>query len=197
MILDTVTICNRLREKDYASPNNKLELLRKKGEYIQVRHGLYETDRNTPPHLLACAIYGPSYLSFEYALSFYGLIPEKVVAFTSATMRKNRTKQFINDFGTYTYRDIPAAAFPHETVIKDYDGRGYQIATAEKAVCDMLYIQKPVYSVKALKELLFDNMRLDEDAFHKLDKAALIFLCPLYGRKNLNFLYKMISKEMK
>ena len=196
MFLNTASICDTLRKNDYASPNNKLELLKKKGEYIQIRHGLYETDRNVPPHLLACAIYGPSYLSFEYALSFYDLIPERVVTFTSATMRKNRTKQFTNTFGTYTYRDIPAAAFPHETVIKDHNGRGFPIATAEKAVCDMLYKQGPVHSVKALKELLFDNIRLDQDEFRKLDKEALLFLCPLYGKKNLNFLYKMLSKEL-
>ena len=44
----------------------------------------YETDRNVPAYLLAGSIYGPSYISFEYALSRYGLIPEAVYAVTCA-----------------------------------------------------------------------------------------------------------------
>ncbi|MBQ6782188.1 MAG: hypothetical protein IJP62_13325 [Treponema sp.] len=163
--------------------------------YYQIRHGRYETERNTPPHLLACSIYGPSYLSFEYALSVYGLIPERVSVFTSATTGKNRTKRFTNVFGTYTYQDIPRAAYPYETVIKTEEGRGYVIATAEKALCDTLCKQKPIGSVKALRALLFENLRIDEDAFAALDKEAILFLCPLYRKKNLQFLAKLLEKE--
>ena len=125
----------------------------------------------------------------------YGLIPERVSVFTSATTGKNRTKRFTNVFGTYTYQDIPRAAYPYETVIKTEEGRGYVIATAEKALCDTLCKQKPIGSVKALRALLFENLRIDEDAFAALDKEAILFLCPLYRKKNLQFLAKLLEKE--
>jgi predicted transcriptional regulator of viral defense system len=37
---------------------------------------------------IANRIYAPSYVSFEMALSYYGLIPESVFAITSASTRK-------------------------------------------------------------------------------------------------------------
>ena len=65
--------------------------------------GLYETDRNAPAYLLAGSIYGPSYISFEYALSRYGLIPEAVYAVTCATFEKKKKKKYETPFGTFTY----------------------------------------------------------------------------------------------
>ena len=195
MFSDTLVICDSLQSQNYASPHNKLSALKKQGVLFEIRHGRYETERDVPPSLLACSIYGPSYLSFEYALFVHGLIPEKVTLYTSATTGKNRTKKFTNFYGTYTYQDVPRAAFPHGTVVKVYEGRGYLIATAEKALCDTLYKQKPVGSVKQLRALLFENLRIDETEFAKLDRETLLFLCPLYRKKNLNFLAKMIARE--
>lgn len=195
MFSDALVICEALQEQDYASPKNKLAALKKQGVYYQIRHGRYETERDVPGHLLACAIYGPSYLSFEYALFVHGLIPERVSVYTSATTGKNRTKRFSNRYGTYTYQDVPRAAYPHETVVKVEQDRGYLIATPEKALCDTLCKQKPVTSVKALRALLFENLRIDEEAFSNLDGEALLFLCPLYRKKNLNFLARLIEKD--
>ena len=60
---------------------------------IKIRNGLYETEANTPSYLLAGSIYGPSYISFEYALSYYGLIPERVTTITCATFNKRKEKK--------------------------------------------------------------------------------------------------------
>lgn len=72
----------------YANPKTKLSRMVKQGEYFQITKGIYETNRNTSGHLLAGSIYGPSYISFEYALAYYGLIPEAVYTITSATFNK-------------------------------------------------------------------------------------------------------------
>ena len=61
--------------KDYRNPAMKINGMLKTGELTRVVRGLYETDPHTPGYLLAAAIYGPSYLSFEYALAYHGLIP--------------------------------------------------------------------------------------------------------------------------
>ena len=119
MLQTTGTILDKLG--DYSSPRCRLQRLVDKGEYIYLKRGLYEDDPSVPGQALASAIYGPSYLSFDYALYHYGIIPETVFEYTSATCGKNRTKRFKNSFGRYSYRDVPAAVFS-EGVVKLDDG---------------------------------------------------------------------------
>ena len=78
----------------YAWPAHKLNRKVKSGELIPIVKGLYEDDSSVPGYLLAGSIYGPSYLSFEFALSFYGMIPEAVYTFTSATYDKKKKKMY-------------------------------------------------------------------------------------------------------
>lgn len=163
------------------------------GRLVQVARGLYETDARADGKYLAGAIYGPSYLSFDYALSVHALIPEAVYAYTSATFRKGKTKRYENAFGTFLYRDVPAAVYPLGVEIKVEGGYSYQIASPEKALCDKLYSLSPVYSVKALKELLFDDLRIDEAAFFALQKDDISRLAPLYRATNLKLLAKFME----
>lgn len=163
------------------------------GRLVQVARGLYETDARADGKYLAGAIYGPSYLSFDYALSVHTLIPEAVYAYTSATFRKGKTKRYENAFGTFLYRDVPAAVYPLGVEIKVEGGYSYQIASPEKALCDKLYSLSPVYSVRALKELLFDDLRIDEAAFFALQKDDISQLAPLYRATNLKLLAKFME----
>ena len=163
------------------------------GRLVQVARGLYETDARTDGKYLAGAIYGPSYLSFDYALSVHALIPEAVYAYTSATFRKGKTKRYENAFGTFLYHDVPAAVYPIGVEIKVEGGYSYQIASPEKALCDKLYSLSPVYSVRALKELLFDDLRIDEAAFYTLQKDDISQLAPLYRATNLKLLAKFME----
>ena len=96
--------------KNYSNIKSKIQSLCSKGDlYPLVRNrGLYETDGSLPGYCLALIINGPSYLSFEFALSRHGLIPEAVYAFTSATFETGKKKTYTNHFGTFTYRDVPA-----------------------------------------------------------------------------------------
>ncbi len=55
---------------NYSNKNNKISRDIKNGKLFKIITGLYETDKNTPGDLLAGSIYGPSYISFEYALFF-------------------------------------------------------------------------------------------------------------------------------
>lgn len=181
---------------DYADPLGKIHRLLKKEKLYSVVKGLYETDKNTPGYFLAAYIYGPSYLSFEYALYYHGLIPEKVVVYTNATFQKRKSKKYKNKFGIFTYRDIPKTAFPYD--VKNYivNGYSYFIATKEKALCDRLYIASPQTSMKALKYLMFDDLRIDEDEFYNLDGKKLLFLCDRYNSTNMKLLKKIVQKEL-
>ena len=92
----------------YTDVKGKIRREVQSGKLVQVARGLYETDARADGKYLAGAIYGPSYISFDYALSVHALIPEAVYGtYTSATFRKGKTKRYENAFGSFLYRDVP------------------------------------------------------------------------------------------
>ena len=70
MLITTSMLIEQL--SNYSDPYGRIRRLTCYGELTSVIKGIYETDPDTPGHVLAQAIYGPSYLSFNYALSKYG-----------------------------------------------------------------------------------------------------------------------------
>ena len=160
------------------------------GKLMQVARGLYETDARTDGKYLAGAIYGPSYLSFDYALSVHAPVYD---TYTSATFRKGKTKRYENAFGTFLYRRSRCRVPARHGDQSGGGGYSYQIASPEKALCDKLYSLSPVYSVRALKELLFDDLRIDEAAFFALHKDDISQFAPLYRAANLKLLAKFME----
>ena len=175
----------------YKQPQMKLRQLTQRGEIFKVVRGLYETEKDTPGEVLAGAIYGPSYLSFEYALSRYGLIPEGVHLFTSASFQKNKTKLYKTPFGVYSYSDIPADVFPYGVNVENIHDRPYAMATCEKALCDKLYKERPIAGKRAMEAFLFDDQRIEYDDFRNLDFVFIQKIASLYKKKNLYILSKM------
>ena len=169
----------------------------KQGEYIPIIKGLYETNKNTPPHYLAASIYAPSYLSFEFALAYYSLIPEAVYACTSATFNKRRIKKHVTPFGLFTFRDVPAEAFPYGINIHEEGEYVFHIASAEKAICDQLYKIPPIGNQKELLSILFEDLRIDESEFNKLNYDNIIKLTPKYHSTNLELLGSYLKRIKK
>lgn len=86
---------------------------------------------------VASALYEPSYISLEFALSHYGLIPEAVFSMTSVTTRT--TRKFTNEFGAFSYRRVhPRLFFGYNPI--DVAGGKYLMAEPEKALLDYLYL---------------------------------------------------------
>jgi len=147
--------------------------------FLKVRNGLYVL-RAEPPQEEAVAnrLYPPSYISFEYALSRYGIIPESVYTITSATTRI--TREFIVNNKSFTYSHIKKQVY-----------RGYRaekigamtvlMAEPEKALVDYLYFVS--LKRKTLNERL--NVR-------KLRKKAVLQYAKLFDRKSLIKLVKEI-----
>lgn len=182
---------------DYKAPDMKIKRMTEKKEIIKLKRNLYETDLTIPGYIAAGAICNPSYLSFEYALARYGLIPEGVKAYTSASAGQRKRKHYTNDLGWYYYQDIPASAFSYEVRIENENGRTYLIASPEKALCDKLYTLKPIRSKKEMIYMLFEDLRIDEDEFYNLNFSVLKELCLLYKSTTLNTLLKVISEAGK
>ena len=87
----------------YANPSAKIRPMVRDQELFPIIRGYYETNRETSGHSLAPIILRPSYLSFEYALSVYGLIPEAIYVYTCASLGKRKFKFFNTLFGQYHY----------------------------------------------------------------------------------------------
>jgi predicted transcriptional regulator of viral defense system len=126
-------------------PRRKLRELQNKGYLIRLKKGFYVlspqfTGRHYSLPIVANLLYGPSYLSFEYALSLYGLIPERVEVLTSVTTQKN--KNFETPIGFFTYRHLPLTLYPHGVALRETtDGRTFLIATPEKALLDIFTLK--------------------------------------------------------
>ena len=184
--------------KNYSNKKTKIQSLCRNGELYSLarNRGIYETDGSLPGYCLALIINGPSYLSFEFALSRHGLIPEAVYAFTSATFETGKKKTYTNHFGTFTYRDVPADVFPLEVEAYAEKGYRYLLASPEKALCDKLYELPPCGNRAELSALLFDDLRIDEDAFASLDLAKLSELAGHYRCRNHRILRSLIRKDV-
>lgn len=193
MIITSEMFKNNLNK--YSNRDTKLSRDVKSGKLFKIINGLYETDMNTPSYLLAGSIYGPSYISFEYALSYYGLIPEGVSVVTCATFDKKKKKQFNTQFGIFIYRDVPVLAYPEEIILKEEDNYSYQIATPEKALCDKLYTLKTIKNYNELEKMLFNDLRIDIDIFKSLDIDKINYLSNLYHSVNVKLLAKYMRRN--
>jgi hypothetical protein len=89
--------------RDYASPKAKLTQMLRKGELLQICRGVYCTSKDDPKFPIASMIYSPSYISFETALAYYQMIPERTFAVMSAGFRlkKQATPLASKDLACY------------------------------------------------------------------------------------------------
>lgn len=137
-------------DKNMQSVRNQLRRWKDKGLIVHLKKGVYllnEKDRKITPSraFIANQLYGPSYVSTEYALGFYGLIPERVSPITSVTTRK--TARFTNELGAFNYQHIKLAAFRGFKMVKDECGFAFFIAEPEKAIVDFLYLNLEKFSI--------------------------------------------------
>ncbi len=139
-----------LKIKDISSPYPlkphewvQLNSWTKKGLLVRLKRGIYtlpDSERAYPlaATWLANQLYWPSYVSLQYALSFYGLIPEAVGAITSVSTLK--TTAIKNSLGVFLYKKVQPRYFFGFKTIPPTKGPGYWMATAEKALLDFIYL---------------------------------------------------------
>lgn len=186
----------KLNLQEYSNKDTKICREAKNGNLIKIINGLYETDSNINGYLLAGSIYGPSYLSFDFALYYYGLIPEKVTAFTSATFDKKKKKMYENQFGVFLYRDVPSNVYPLGINLIEENGYIYQIATPEKALCDKLYTLSPIKNMSELENVLYNDLRIDIDELNKFNVQDLKEISNSYHSTNVDLLYRYMRRNL-
>ena len=185
---------------DYARPRDKISALFKRGFIIRIKKGLYifgDEYRRRPysREILANLISGPSYISLDFALQYYGLIPERVEALTSVTT--GRSRRFFTPVGLFTYRKIPLQAFRigMDRVEMD-DGRAFLMATPEKALADKLNDSRGagIQTQKELYGYLEDNLRIDPVALSDLNPTALDAIARRYRSRKIRLLSDLVKR---
>jgi hypothetical protein len=186
--------------KDYKSPNDKVHALLGEGILTPVKKGLYIAGpvikANKPePFLVANHILGPSYVSLDAALSYYGLIPERVYEISSGTTKTSR--KFTTPIGTfsYTHLALPYYAFGIRQI--ELSGEQYaMIASPEKALFDKVITTAGVVlrSKKDAMSYLTEDLRMDEDNLMSFDTLAMSsWLSNSPKRESLGMIINVIS----
>ena len=186
--------------EDYAHPRDKISDLLRKGVVVRVKKGLYvfgEEYRRKPysREILANLIYGPSYISLDYALQFHGLIPERVEAVTSVTT--GRARRFETPVGLFTYRPIPLEGFRNGMdQMETGDRRNFLMATPEKALADKLYDDRGtgISTQKQLENYLEKNLRIEMAAIKELNAEKLDQIARNYRSRKLRLLANLIGQ---
>jgi phage terminase large subunit-like protein len=181
----------------YASPRARITRLLRAGKLIQLRRGLFVDDATVSRRCIAPALYGPSYISFQYALSAAGLIPDRAPVITSASFNKNKDKVFRTPLGEFRYYYLPPAVYPYGITMEEEDGMSYLIASPEKALCDMVYKTPGIATLAGMNALLLEDWRMDRDDLFKLDRDFIQWIAPEYRRKSLRTLAVWFSREAK
>jgi hypothetical protein len=163
---------------EYANPCDKVTALIRRGDIVRIKKGLYvfgDELRRRPysRELLANLIYGPSFVSLDSALSFHGLIPERIEALTSVTIK--RPKKFETPVGSFIYRQSPRGSF-HMGIDRREEGDvAFLIATPERALADKVRDDRghALRTRADAAQYLFDDLRIDRADFAQLDAAHL------------------------
>jgi len=173
---------------DLIRPDRKIPELEQKGLVIRVKRDLYVVspkvhNQEISLELVANHLYRPSYISLETALSYYGLIPERVYSVRSVCTKLY--KNYETPLGNFEYIKVPENYFQigiqQEIVDNQY---AFLIATPTKAICDMI-VATPnlrLQSVKAMQNYLTQDLRIDFDALKNLDKD-IVRMCAETGKK--------------
>ena len=155
---------------------------KKSGKVLELRRGLYtlaEPWRRAPLHApgVAFAMYPPSYLSLEWALSWYGIIPERSVTLTSVGTRA--TRHFNNVLGRFSYRTVkPSLFWGYRT--ESMKGLDVYLAEPEKAICDFWYLSAGDWTPERMASHRFDPWVAGECIEHpaRLEQAVKRFASP-------------------
>ena len=103
----------------------------RKNRLVPMRRGVYVipspyTSKAFDPFMAAQLLLGPSYISFESALSFHGWIPEAVYTTTSASAKRGRV--FKTPKGVFRYLHVPETSFYLEVARVSNDAGSFLVA---------------------------------------------------------------------
>jgi predicted transcriptional regulator of viral defense system len=197
--IDAQTLINLLA--DYRKPRECILRMVRNEELIRLKNGFYliadkirpGSSTVIPYEQVANLLYGPSYVSLEWALAFYGMIPERVSTITSMTLGRN--KEYQTPVGDFVYYRLSSNSYSIGITQKktaDFMG-GFLMASPEKALADLVFKSCKGLDRDQLKQELLESKRIESESFRQLDKALLAAIAQSYRAKSVSYLVDLVG----
>lgn len=174
---------------EYTNPRDLISRMVKRGDLIRLKNGFFiiaEKIRSSPApyEQIGNLLYGPSYISLEWALSHYQMIPEGVYLVTSVTT--NQSKNYPTPIGTFDYTFLNHSRYAIGIDQQQNSGGRYLIATPEKALADLVHFKSRDLKKKDLLIDLIEGRRIDEGVLKSLNKKHIQEIADNYRSRNVN-----------
>lgn len=179
-------------------PRREIGKFIKHKDIIRVKKGLYVENpskyhRPYSKEILANIIYGPSYISKEYALFYYELIPERVETISSVNFK--RKKNYDTPIGRFSYDCLPLACYTIGfTSVSVDQKRQFLIASKEKALVDLLYKERDLNSIEKMYTHLTQNLRIDSQDLIDLDIKSIHTFQKVFKKNSINILIQTLKE---
>jgi len=117
-----------------------------------------------------------------------------VRAVTSVTTGRN--KRYRTPIGDFDYAYMSSCFFsPGAEYVQIDASRGYMMASPEKAIFDILYLRYPDLGYSEIEAHLFENMRIDESDFYRLNFSNIHQLLDSCPRRSISSLGKLVARK--
>lgn len=193
----TATLCDQLKEtlppvfstkditplleNDYSSPQKKVTQLEKQGYLFRLKRGFYTFEEFCNRYLIAGTLHSPSYISYETALSFYNMIPEKVETIYSVV--SGRPLEIDTSVGSFIYRSQSKTLYSLGMSMTHIDKNSFLIASKEKALLDTLAQHKlstTTLSNSDVYQYVIESLRVEPSELLNLSCRELKKISKLY-----------------
>lgn len=188
--------------REWKNPEAKLSRLLKQESLISLKRDLYVFAPFFRKSLLSLPVIankmvGPSYVSLEWALSYYGLIPEFTSTVTSITTKTK--SRYDTPLGLFTFDHLNRAAYPKGILwLEQPGGEHALIAAKEKALTDFLRLRRgKVRSQKEIEAILLEDLRIELDDLLSLNTSLLEEIYALSPHSAIAHLITFIKKAKK
>ena len=184
--------------QDYKKPRDTVTRLLEQKKILRIKKGLYvfgDLWRKNTVFLesLAEIVYGPSAISLDYALSWYGLIPERVYVITSIST--GRTRKIHTPVGDFSYRQLSIERFSAGLELQKNINGNWFMAEPLKAVADKVWCDprcKPGKSAY-FNDYLFNDLRIDELQLKSfISKTSALKITNAYRSLKINYLFDFL-----
>lgn len=178
--------------QEYTNPRDLMARLVKKGKLIRLKNGFFLLAEKTVPYeQIANRLYAPSYLSFDSALFYYQMLPEKGEGVTSACL--GRIKHFKTPVGLFDYIPLSRMRYEMGVVQKENEAGLFSIATPEKALADFVHYRCGQLSSRALLEELLEKRGMHREGLTGLNALHLSEIAESYHAPVVRHLVKALS----
>jgi hypothetical protein len=184
---------------DYSKPRDTVTSLLRQKKILRIKKGLYifgDLWRRLPvcSEALAGLIYGPSAISLDYALAYYGLIPERIYSITSIST--GRSRNFQTPIGTFSYRQQSSKRFSTGLNLQNNKKDNWFIVEPLKALADKVWCDprcKPG-SARYFSDYLFADLRIDENQLTTMiEKNSAEKIVQAYKSFKISLLFEFLN----